>query len=300
MVPEIDHHPQETVSRIVLQGIPWDVNSSFLRGTAQAPDHIREALHSASTNTFSESGLDLKDHPLFEDRGNLPLSGESEAMALIERQVAGILTEGRRPLLLGGDHALTYPALQAMGAHYTGLTVIHFDAHPDLYDELDGNRFSHACPFARVMESGRVARLIQVGIRSTTRHQREQAQRFGVEVHEMRHRPWRLPMSFTGPLYISLDMDVLDPAFAPGVSHFEPGGLTIRELIDILQGLKGPVVGADIVEFNPWQDASGRTAMVAAKLLKEIAALMIQAKNPGGEGPAGRKPGGVDVQRQLG
>jgi arginase family enzyme len=150
------------------------------------------------------------------------------------------------------------------------------------------------------MESGRVARLIQVGIRSTTRHQREQAQRFGVEVHEMRHRPWRLPMSFVGPLYISLDMDVLDPAFAPGVSHLEPGGLTIRELIDILQGLKGPVVGADIVEFNPWQDASGRTAMVAAKLLKEIAALMIQTKTPGGEGTVGRKPGGVDVQRQLG
>jgi arginase len=280
MAADIDHNPEENNARIVLQGIPWDANSSFRRGASEAPDHIREALYSTSANTVSESGLDLRDHPLLEDRGNLQLAGNEETLALIERQVAGILDEGHRPLLLGGDHALTYPVLRAMGAHYTGLTVIHFDAHPDLYDELDGNRFSHACPFARVMESGRVARLIQVGIRSTTRHQREQARRFGVEGYEMRHRPWRLPMAFIGPLYISLDLDVLDPAFAPGVSHFEPGGLTTRELIDMLQGLQGHVVGADIVEFNPRQDASGRTAMVAAKLLKEMVALMISGGKP--------------------
>jgi agmatinase len=293
-----DHQVQQASSRVVLQGIPWDANSSFRRGSAEAPDHIRAAFHNPSANLFSEDGLDLKDHPGLEDRGNLPLSGEGGDRSLIERQVAGILAEGHRPLLLGGDHALTYPALQAMGAHYAGLTVLHFDAHPDLYDELDGNRFSHACPFARAMESGRVARLIQVGIRSTTRHQREQARRFGVEVHEMRHRPWHLPMTFSGPLYITLDLDVLDPAFAPGVSHFEPGGLTTRELIDILQGLKGPVVGGDIVEFNPRQDASGRTAMVAAKLLKEMAALMIQAGDPDGE--SNRKGAeGVDVHREL-
>ena len=283
MASDIDHNPKETFSRIVLQGVPWDANSSFLRGASEAPDHIREAFHSPSTNHFSESGLNFNDHPLLEDRGNLNLSGEGGALALIERQVAGILAEGHRPLLLGGDHALTYPVLRAMGKHFANLTVIHFDAHPDLYDELDGHRFSHACPFARAMESGRVARLIQVGIRATTRHQRDQAQRFGVEVHEMRHRPWRLPMTFSDPLYISLDLDVLDPAFAPGVSHFEPGGLTTRELIAIIQGLKGRVVGADIVEFNPRQDASGRTAMVAAKLLKELAALMIQAEGDDGE-----------------
>jgi arginase len=280
MASDIHHNPQENHARIVLQGIPWDVNSSFRRGASQAPDHIREAFHSASTNAFSESGLDLKNHPLLEDRGNLEIAEREGAPALIERQVAGILDEGHRPLLLGGDHALTYPVLRAMGAHYPDLTVMHFDAHPDLYDELDGNRFSHACPFARVMESGRVARLIQVGIRSTTRHQREQALHFGVEVYEMRHRPWRLPMTFSGPLYISLDLDVLDPAFAPGVSHFEPGGLTTRELVDILQGLQGHVVGADIVEFNPRQDTSGRTAMVAAKLLKEMADLMISDREP--------------------
>ena len=298
MAFDIDHNPKETFSRIVLQGVPWDANSSFLRGASEAPDHIREAFHSPSANYFSENGLDFKNQPLLEDRGNLNFSGEGDDLALIERQVAGILAEGHRPLLLGGDHALSYPALQAMGAHHTGLTVIHFDAHPDLYDELDGNRFSHACPFARIMESGRVARLIQVGIRSTTRHQREQALRFGVEVYEMRHRPWRLPMAYSDPLYISLDLDVLDPAFAPGVSHFEPGGLTTRELIDILQGLQGRVVGADIVEFNPRRDASGRTAMVAAKLLKEMAALMIQAEGSDGERTE-RKPGGVDVHRQL-
>ena len=287
MSVDTEQQPDAAHSRVVIQGVPWDVNSSFCHGAAQAPDQIRAAFHSPAGNYFSEGGLDLEAHPMLEDRSNLSLPGGKDALDLIERKVAGILSKGHRPLLLGGDHALSYPALRAMGAFHPGLTVIHFDAHPDLYDELDGNRFSHACPFARSMESGHVARLIQVGIRSVTRHQREQAHRFGVAMFEMRQRPWRLPSVFDGPLYLSLDLDVLDPAFAPGVSHFEPGGLSTRELLDILQSLKGWVVGADIVEFNPRQDPSGRSAMVAAKFVKEIAALMIATD--------GRESTGVDV-----
>lgn len=268
-------------SRIVLLGLPWDDNSSFRRGPAQAPEAIRQAFHSPSGNYFSESGVDLENHPLLEDRGDLPLAGAPDAMMRIEGAVAGILGEGHRPLLLGGDHAVTYPVLRAMGARHAGLRVLHFDAHPDLYDELDGNRLSHAAVFARVLESGCVSRLVQVGIRAATRHQREQARRFGVDMFEMRHRPWRLPTRGGGPLYISFDLDVLDPAFAPGVSHFEPGGLSIREAIDILQGIGGPIVGADLVELNPRQDETGRSATVAAKLLKEMVALMLETAAPG-------------------
>ena len=282
-----DHEQGACASRVVILGIGWDANSSFCHGAAEAPDQIRAALHSPSTNLFSETGLDLGAHPELEDRGNLAVPEDENAIPMIEETIAGILEEGHRPLLLGGDHAITYPVLRAVGGCHTGLTVIHFDAHPDLYDDLDGNPFSHACPLARAMESGRVARLIQVGIRSTTRHQREQARRLGVETYEMRHHPWQFSLAFDGPLYLSIDLDVLDPAFAPGVSHIEPGGLSTRDLIAMLHNIKGPLVGADIVELNPRRDAAGRTGMVAAKILKEVAALMLAAGSPKAPGTLG-------------
>src|SRR4030095_10149659 len=109
-------------------------------------------------------------------------------------------------------------------------------------------------------------------------HQREQATRFGVEVIEMKDMEG-LQISFDSPVYVSVDMDALDPAFAPGVSHREPGGLTTRQVIDLIQSIKAPVVGADIVEFNPKMDVMGMTAVVCAKILKELAARMCGARS---------------------
>ena len=153
--------------------------------------------------------------------------------------------------------------------------MLHLDAHPDLYDEFEGDRLSNACPFARIMEEGRVRRLVQVGIRTMNAPQRAQAERFGVEVVEM--KAWRPDLSVPaeGPVYVSLDLDVLDPAFAPGVSHPEPGGLSTREVIGSCSGLRGPVVGADLVELNPARDPTGATARVAAKLAKELLARLL-------------------------
>jgi arginase family enzyme len=125
------------------------------------------------------------------------------------------------------------------------------------------------------MEEGAAKRLIQVGIRTMTGHQREQAKKFGVEVIEMRYLPALDRMKVDGPIYISFDMDALDPAFAPGISHREPGGLSTREAVAHLQAISGRIVGADIVEFNPAQDNTQLTATVAAKLLKEILGKMI-------------------------
>jgi arginase family enzyme len=106
-------------------------------------------------------------------------------------------------------------------------------------------------------------------------HHRDQAKKFGVEVIEMRHLPALDRMKVKGPVYISFDMDVLDPAFAPGISHREPGGMSVREAIAHLHAITGKIVGADIVEFNPLQDNTQMTAMVAAKLLKEILGKMV-------------------------
>jgi arginase len=180
--------------------------------------------------------------------------------------------------LLGGDHSITFPIVKAFAKRYPELTIFHFDAHPDLYDEFAGHRLSHACPFARIMEAGLAKRLVQVGIRTANQHQREQAKRFAVEMVEMRALPAYETLKATGPVYLSFDMDVLDPAFAPGVSHREPGGMSVREAIARLHAIQGDIVGADLVEYNPMQDLAGVTAMAAAKILKEILGkMMMQA-----------------------
>jgi arginase len=258
-------------------GIPFDANSSWLRGAAGAPPVIRVALTSDASNPWTETGVDLSAKGAYCDAGDLEFGFDATdaAFAAIETKVDELLGQGLRPVCLGGDHSITFPIIRAFSKHVPGLTILHFDAHPDLYDELQGNRMSHACPFARIMEEGAAKRLIQVGIRTMTGHQREQARKFGVEVIEMRNLPALDRMKVDGPIYISFDMDALDPAFAPGISHREPGGMSVREAIAHLHAISGKIAGADIVEFNPAQDNTQMTATVAAKLLKEILGKMI-------------------------
>jgi arginase len=260
--------------RPTLLGIPFDGYSSYLRGTGDAPPKIREALHCEASNSWTETGVDLGAAGIYEDAGDLPLP-ETNAFPAIEIGVSQLIAQGTRPVLLGGDHSITYPIVKAFAKRYPELTIFHFDAHPDLYDEFEGNRLSHACPFARIMEAGLAKRLVQVGIRTMVRHQREQAERFGVEVVEMRGLPAYEKLKAAGPVYVTFDMDVLDPAFAPGVSHREPGGMTSREAIAHLHALEGTIVGADVVEYNPSQDVAGMTATVAAKVVKEILGKMV-------------------------
>src|SRR5262249_33335156 len=219
---------KETVS---LLGIPFDATSTYLPGAAQAPPRIREALYCDSTNLWTEDGMDLGKPGTFHDAGDLSLPERAEeAFSTIEKTVSSLL-DTRRPLIaLGGDHSITYPILRGFRPRFADLTVLHFDAHPDLYDNL-GGRLSHACPFARVMEEQLVRRLVQVGIRTINAHQLEQARKFGVEVISMRNMPRLAGLRLEGPLYISFDVDVLDPAFAPGISHYEPGGMTVREVL---------------------------------------------------------------------
>ena len=258
----------------ILIGIPYDAQSSYLRGAAEAPGKIREALTCDASNHWTETGVDLGATGVYEDRGNLEFFDE-DAFSAIERGVDEIVRQGKRPVCLGGDHSITYPIVKAVARKHSGLTIFHFDAHPDLYDEFEGNRLSHACPFARIMESGLAKRLVQVGIRTINRHQRDQAQKYGVEVVEMPALPSHDRLKADGPVYITFDMDVLDPAFAPGISHREPGGMSVRETIAHLHAIQGEIVGADLVEFNPVRDVDGLTATVAAKILKEILGKMI-------------------------
>jgi len=261
----------------VLLGIPLDHNSSFLHGPAQSPPLIREAFHSDAWNKTTETRVDLGVPGIFEDAGDLTNMESPDAYARIEEAIAGIVSAGKRPVSLGGDHSITYPILRGIGGRLPGITLMHFDAHPDLYADYEGNPHSHASPFARILEAQLVKRLVQIGIRTLNAHQHAQAEKYGVEFFEMTGLPDIGKLNLAGPLYLSFDMDVLDPAFAPGISHWEPGGLTTRQAIRYLHDLPGPVVGADLVEFNPTRDPSGLTATVAAKILKEILGVMLRA-----------------------
>lgn len=254
-------------------GLPTDANSSFLKGPAKAPPLIRKLISSSKGNPATELGGTLGESIAFQDLGDLPLDGSPADDALIEAAILSILEAGDVPISIGGDHSVTYPIMKAIAKYHSAVSVLHIDAHPDLYDELLGNRRSHASPFARIMEDGLAKRLVQVGIRTLNAHQRAQAERFGVEIVPMRQFNVDAVPIPEGPLYISIDLDGLDPAFAPGVSHHEPGGLSVRELMDLFDRVTQPIVGGDVVEYNPDRDTHDMTGSVAAKLVKELAAL---------------------------
>ena len=262
---------------ISILGIPYDDDSSFLKGAKHGPAVIRRAFRSESSNTAAENEIELANHPLIKDEGDLDLGSGQNARDQIESAVRNLVHEGQRVLSLGGDHSITYPILKGFASRFGKLNILQFDAHPDLYDELDGKRYSHACPFARACEDGIVKRLVQVGIRTMNQHQREQANRFSVETITMSETTNR-SLEFDGPVYITLDLDVLDPAFAPGVSHYEPGGMSVRDVLNWIQSLDAPVIGCDIVELNPTRDFQDTTAMVAAKFFKELLAAMLVDK----------------------
>jgi arginase len=259
-----------------LIGLPTDSNSSFERGAAAGSAAIREALWSDRGNLSCENGMEAGLDFTLEDLSDLALTEDTpDDDAMIQGAVTASLKNGATPILLGGDHAVTVPILTAIHAYHGPVTILHFDAHPDLYDDFAGNPRSHASPFARIMEAGHASRLVQVGIRTLTRHCREQTERFGVEIIAMPgFTPAAVP-ELKGPVYISLDLDGIDPSEAPGVAHPEPGGLTVREVLAVIRNIRTPIIGADIVELNPARDRGGITAILAAKLIREIAAQAV-------------------------
>lgn len=261
---------------LAIIGVPFDEKSCFLRGAAGAPAAIRAASTGRALNPYTELGVNLEEETIMVDLGDVDTSGDvDKTFSRIESAVLNILKKKANPIVLGGDHSITYPAFKAFAKQYPALDILHFDAHPDLYEDLYGDRYSHACPFARIMEEGLAKQLVQVGIRAATRDQRAKAGRHGVRMIEMKDIKDGLALSFARPLYISFDLDALDPAYAPGVSHHEPGGLSTRQALDIIHSLEAKIIGLDVVELNPARDASGITAAAAVKIIKEVAGMMV-------------------------
>ena len=258
------------MNKIIIQGIQFDEKSSYQKGPKLAPPLIREALNCGSANMFAENLTSIENSKI-EDKGDFEISNYFD----IEKITKTHLDSGAKVFTLGGDHSITFPIIKAHFEKYPKLDILHIDAHCDLYDNFEGDPYSHACPFARIMENGLAVKLVQVGIRTLNTHQAEQAEKLNVEIHQMKNLDLSTIPKFKNPLYISLDMDGFDPAFAPGVSHHEPGGLTSRQVIDLIQSIETEVIGADIVEYNPDRDFQNMTAFLAAKMMKEIVAKMM-------------------------
>lgn len=263
---------------LLIVGAPWEGGSSHLQGTAKGPARIRQELLSPARHLVTEGGDDLGGNERFRLLGDVPLPDQGPCNDALEAAAEQVLEQRGRLLTLGGDHSVTVGLMRAYSKRFPGLTLLQIDAHPDLYEEFNGDRWSHACPMARILEEHLVGRLVQVGVRTMTPEQRIVAERHGVEVMSM--DSWDLQdsaaLALVGPVYVSLDLDGLDPAFAPGVSHPEPGGLTTRQTLSLIQDLPQPLVGADLVELNPTRDPQGLTAVLAGKLVKELAARILE------------------------
>ncbi len=252
-------------------GFEWDASSSHARGPALGPSVVRRLLTSEASSSYSIDLTDMRAAIAGYDIPALPEDGAA-ARAMIEQTVAETLARGQTPLSIGGDHSITYPILKAVAARHGRINLLHIDAHPDLHSAYEGDPYSHACPFARAHDDGLIARHVAVGVRCWDPASSAQAEKFGVTIlgaHELDRIPAPL---FDGPLYVSIDLDGLDPAFAPGVSHPEPGGLSTLDALALIRRIRGPLIGADVVELNPERDPMLATARVAVRLTKELAA----------------------------
>jgi agmatinase len=244
------------------------VTSTFRGGTKFAPESIRKA--SWTLETYSPYLKQDLDDVMFHDVGDLELPpGDLEySLGLIGSAVTEIMGKGKKILALGGEHLVTYPIVKAMNAYFRDMVIVHFDAHCDLRDEYEGQKLSHATVMKRVKELG-VAEILQVGIRSGTRREFEEA----LLIETPAALAARLDRN--APVYLSFDMDVLDPSLAAGVTTPEPGGLMFREVIEYLAVFRGMhLIGADIVELSPDYDTTFVSSISASKIAREMLMLL--------------------------
>lgn len=254
-----------TSGAICLLGAPFDSTTSYRPGSRFGPGAIRDASYGLETFSPAQNA-DLEDCS-FTDRGDLelPFGDPVPALALIEQATREILSEGKIPFLLGGEHLVSLGAIRAAADAFGDLMVIHLDAHADLRDDYLGQKLSHATVMRRVCDLVGPERIRQIGIRSCTR------QEHGLAV-DLASLPEQIAMR-TGqrPCYLTCDLDILDPSVLPGTGTPEPGGLTFQELVAILISImtRCRVVGLDVVELAPQLDPSGVSAVVAAKVVRE-------------------------------
>jgi len=265
--------PEYTSARAVIFGAPLDITVCFRSGTRGGPAAVRAMSYCLEEYSLDQ-GRDLRS-VAFHDLGDvlLPPGAIQESLARIEAVTECVCGDGKVPVVFGGEHLITWPVVRAIAARHSGLALVHLDAHADLRAEYLGVAFSHATVMRRIGELLGPENLFHFGIRSADRSEMEVARRSGA-FHLHRILPGlveALAVLRNRPVYVSLDMDVVDPAFAPGVGTPEPAGVTPQELLDAVRLLRGlSIVGLDVVEVNPVYDPSGITALLAAKFIREM------------------------------
>lgn len=269
-------------ARVALIGVPYDRTQSYRPGAAAGPRAIREA--SWSLETYSPAlDMDLLEAGV-RDLGDLEVA-DLDPAAMVQRvqeAVAG-LDRDVVPVLLGGDHTVTVGAVRALSARLPELRAVVLDAHLDLRDRYEGSPWSHACTVRRLWEALGDGRVVLLGVRSGVREEWEFAWRHCRWVGEPLALPEAVHAELRGcPVYLSVDLDVADPAYAPGVGNPEPGGPALSEVLQALYLLRDlSVVGMDLVEAAPGLDPSGATAVAAAKLVREMVLAFCGSAPPG-------------------
>ena len=264
-------------ARIVVLGVPLDSASSYRPGARFAPEGIRNVFESLEEYSL-DLAVDIEQVPFY-DLGDLLMEGSETYSNLIRGQkiIADMVKQGKKPLVIGGDHAVTYAPVKVLfeNVYQEDLVLLHFDAHLDLRPGYMGDDYSHASVIYRLLELG-VREIYQFGIRSAATEEVETARRQTRFYPHQILEPLReiMPQLQGRPVYVTLDIDVVDPGLAPGVGTPEPGGITSNHLLQLFPVLKQlNIVGFDVVEVNPPYDNSQVTTHLAAKLVRE--ALMI-------------------------
>jgi len=260
-------------AQVIILGVPLEVTVSFRPGTRFGPQYIR-----SNSYGIEEYSIDQDRHLeeiSYYDAGDLalPLGNLGESLNLIKKAAAIVFRSRKRPFFMGGEHLVSLPLIEAAHAVYPDLAVVHFDAHADLRDDYLGQHLSHATVMRRVSEDIGPENLFQFGIRSGSREEVAFARS---KTHTVFNRVLEPLIDFSHsfnpqrPLYVSIDVDVLDPAFAPGTGTPEPGGISASELLQAVRALHGlNIVGADLVEVSPPNDLHGVTSVLGAKIIRE-------------------------------
>ncbi|MEB2270448.1 agmatinase [Bacillus safensis] len=272
----IGSQPTWEDAKVILYGMPMDWTVSYRPGSRFGPNRIREV--SIGLEEYSPY-LDRELHEvLFFDAGDIPLpfGNAQKSLDLIEEYVDRILEKGKFPLGMGGEHLVSWPVFRAMYKKYPDLAIIHMDAHTDLREEYEGEPLSHSTPIRKVAGLIGPENVFSFGIRSGMKEEFEWAKEAGMHISKFEVlEPLKqvLPKLKGRPVYVTIDIDVLDPAHAPGTGTVDAGGITSKELLASIHAIAGSdvqVVGADLVEVAPVYDHSDQTANTASKLLREM------------------------------
>jgi len=272
----IKSHPNYEESKAVLYGMPMDWTVSYRPGSRFGPNKIREV--SIGLEEYSPYlDRELEDVKFF-DAGDIPLPfGNPEKSLLeIETYVHTLLKDDKIPMGMGGEHLVSLPVMKAVASKYDDLAIIHFDAHTDLRENYEGEEYSHSTPIRKIADHIGPKNVYSFGIRSGMKEEFEWAKEQGMHLYKFEVlEPLKqvLPTLDGRPVYITIDMDVLDPAHAPGTGTVDAGGITSRELLASIHAIAASgvnVVGFDLVELAPVYDHSDQTANTASKLIREM------------------------------